>query len=112
PAATGAQPKRGGKIMLSGRGDPPHQDPHMTSSLAGTTNSTGIVYSRLLKRTLGDQIDSGQIIPAGDLAASWQQPDDLTYIFKLRPNIRWQNLPPVNGRALTADDVVYSHQRQ
>ncbi|MEI4878468.1 ABC transporter substrate-binding protein, partial [Klebsiella pneumoniae] len=26
--------------------------------------------------------------------------------------MKWQNIPPVNGRALTADDVIYSYDRQ
>ena len=29
-------------------------------------------------------------------------------MFKLRKGVRWQAKPPVNGRELTADDVVYS----
>ncbi|HWA93939.1 MAG TPA: ABC transporter substrate-binding protein [Terracidiphilus sp.] len=37
------------------------------------------------------------------LAASWEQPDPLTLIFHLRPNVHFQN-----GQALTARDVVWS----
>ncbi|HVZ84069.1 MAG TPA: ABC transporter substrate-binding protein [Terracidiphilus sp.] len=37
------------------------------------------------------------------LAASWNQPDPLTYIFHLRPGIRFHN-----GRLLTAQDVVWT----
>ncbi len=40
-----------------------------------------------------------------------EQPDGLTYTFKLKPNIKWQNANPVNGRALTAEDVVYAFDR-
>ena len=36
------------------------------------------------------------------------QPSETTYVFKLRKGVRWQAKPPVNGRELTADDVVYS----
>src|SRR5437870_3905764 len=46
-----------------------------------------------------------------DLAESWTQPDDTTYIFKLRKGVRWHPKPPVNGRELTADDVKYSYER-
>jgi ABC-type transport system substrate-binding protein len=36
-----------------------------------------------------------------------EQPDELTYIFKLRQGVKFQNLPPVNGREMTAEDIVY-----
>ena len=47
----------------------------------------------------------------GLLAESWEQPDPLTYIFHLRKGIQYHDKPPVNGRELTADDVVYSFHR-
>src|SRR5262249_41628698 len=40
-----------------------------------------------------------------------QQLDDLTYLFKLRPGVKWHNIAPVNGRGLVADDLIYSYQR-
>src|SRR2546422_7431909 len=33
----------------------------------------------------------------GDLAESWRQPNETTYVFKLRKGVRWHNKPPVNG---------------
>ena len=48
---------------------------------------------------------------AGNLAESWENPDPLTVIFHLRKGVRWQNKPPVNGRELTADDVVWNYER-
>src|SRR5436190_58727 len=52
----------------------------------------------------------GGLALMGGLA--WTQPDALTYVFKLRPGVRWQNIPPVNGRELVADDLVWSFKRQ
>jgi peptide/nickel transport system substrate-binding protein len=46
-----------------------------------------------------------------DLAESWTQTNDTTYIFKLRKGVRWHNKPPVNGRELTADDIKYTYER-
>ena len=46
-----------------------------------------------------------------DHAESLENPDDLTYIFKLRSGIKFQNLPPVNGRAVSAEDVKYGFQK-
>jgi peptide/nickel transport system substrate-binding protein len=47
-----------------------------------------------------------------DLAESWTvSSDGLTYTFKLVQGVKWQNVPPVNGREFTADDVVYNIKR-
>jgi peptide/nickel transport system substrate-binding protein len=46
-----------------------------------------------------------------DHAESLEQPDDLTFIFKLHPGVHFQNLPPANGRELVAEDVLYSFER-
>jgi peptide/nickel transport system substrate-binding protein len=50
--------------------------------------------------------------PEGDLATEWEQPDEVTYVFTLHPNANFQNVAPVDGRAVTAEDVIYSFQRQ
>ena len=50
---------------------------------------------------------------AGELAESWDVSADLlTITFHLRKGVHWQDKPPVNGREMTADDVVWSWQRQ
>ena len=48
---------------------------------------------------------------AGQLAESWETPDPLTFVFKIRQGIKWHDKAPVNGRPLTAHDVAYSWQR-
>lgn len=49
---------------------------------------------------------------APNLAESWKVSDDFkTYTFSLRQGVKWHNLPPVNGRELVADDVVFSLNR-
>ena len=47
----------------------------------------------------------------GNLAESWEFPDPATHIIHLRKGIRWQNIPPVNGREFTADDVLFHYNR-
>ena len=47
----------------------------------------------------------------GELAESWELPDDTTIIFNIRKGVYWHNKPPMNGRELTADDVVYNWRR-
>ena len=48
---------------------------------------------------------------AGQLAESWENPDPLTYVFKIRDGVFWHDKAPVNGRQLTAHDVEYSFDR-
>ncbi len=47
----------------------------------------------------------------GNIAESWETPDMATYIFHIRKGIRWQNIPPANGREFTASDVEFSWHR-
>lgn len=37
----------------------------------------------------------------------WEQPDNLTLILKVRPGVKFFNVPPANGRVAEARDVVY-----
>ena len=47
----------------------------------------------------------------GQLAESWETPDPLTYVFKIRDGVFWHDKAPVNGRPLTAHDVEYTFHR-
>lgn len=102
-------PKRGGTLSLR-LWDPPHWDPHLTVSYK-THIAYSFTHSRLLKHKAGPAVQPGTFPIEGDLAESWTQPNDTTYIFKLRKGVRWQGKPPANGRELTSDDVVYSVER-
>ena len=83
-------------------------DPHLTVSGGLLTWGVGQSYSRLFKfDTTGDSS-----IVVCDLCESWQQSGPVSFRIKLREDVRWQNLPPLNGRRLTAQDVVFSLKRQ
>ena len=110
PAAARAQtPKRGGTLSLR-LWDPPHFD-HMLIISYKTNIALSFTHSRLVKQKAGPNIAPGTFPLEGDLAESWTQPNDTTYIFKLRRGVRWHNKPPVNGRELTAEDVKYTLER-
>ena len=47
----------------------------------------------------------------GELAENWEFPDSSTCVVHLHKGIHWQNIPPVNGREFTADDVAYHYHR-
>ena len=105
-AARAQSPKRGGTISIRAW-DPPHWDPFQTISYK-THIALSFTHSRLLKHKAGPGVTPGTFPIEGDLAESWTQPTDTTYVFKLRKGVKWHNKPPVNGRELTADDVVFS----
>jgi len=48
---------------------------------------------------------------APSLAESWEIPERGKMVFHIRKGVYWQDKPPVNGRELTADDVVFSLKR-
>ena len=50
-------------------------------------------------------------VVTGHLAESWENPDPLTYIYKLHDNVFFHDKPPVNGRKLTADDMAANYER-
>src|SRR5213594_706064 len=107
--ALGQTPKRGGTISLR-LWDPPHFDPHLTISYKTNVLYT-FTHSRLLKYKAGPGVSPGTFTLESDLAESWSQPNETTYVFKLRKGVRWHAKPPVNGRELTADDVKYTFDR-
>ena len=46
------------------------------------------------------------------MAESSEQVDETTYVWKLRPGIKFHNADPTWGREVTAEDVVYSMERR
>lgn len=106
PAAP--QAKRGGTLVRkTGEGVDGFSatfDPHVvTGAYSGIM---GLFYQSLVRPNPRDWT---QVEP--ELGQKWQQPSPTEYIFTLAPNVKWHNKPPVNGRALTAEDVVYSLNR-
>src|SRR3989454_12715603 len=108
----GAQtPKRGGTLRLALQSDPVTGfDPHQTISFL-TMIPLSFSYSRLVKVKAGPAVKPMTYPIEPDLAESWTQPNDTTYVFKLKKGVRWHPKPPVNGRELTAEDVTYTYER-
>jgi peptide/nickel transport system substrate-binding protein len=94
-------PIRGG-IFQTGEA-PPHLDHSIASEQY--KSPTGM-YEWLLRQRMCYAADT-VAIPA--LAKSWTvSPDGLTWTFKLHENVKWHNLPPVNGRAFTSADIAWT----
>ena len=91
--------RRGGELIAAQGAEPDRLDPHLTSAYASFQVLEN-VYDTLVQP--GPDL---QMEPA--LAESWEISDDnLTWTFTLRDDVVFHN-----GRAFTADDVVYSYNR-
>jgi ABC-type transport system substrate-binding protein len=106
---TTRQAKRGGIFKGYRTQDALTWDPHVTSSQ--WTPPLAVLFGRLMILDPGVTKESDGT-PRGNHAESWEfSPDRLTLTFKLRPNMKWHNVAPVNGRAVDIDDVLFSGKR-
>jgi len=110
PPAKAKQPDRGGTFRIRVAQSPAHFDPHQTAAYS-TMVPLSFAYSRLVMIKPGSSIVPGTQPLDSDLAQSWDRLGDTVYLFRLRPGVRWQPKPPVNGRELTADDVKFTYDR-
>jgi peptide/nickel transport system substrate-binding protein len=106
PTPTSGAIKRGGVFRLGTTIPAVSIDPHteVTMGLAFIC----FIYGYLLHEI---QQPEGPPTLVFDHAESLERPDDLTYVFKMRPGIHFQDLPPSNGREVVAEDALYSFDR-
>jgi peptide/nickel transport system substrate-binding protein len=110
PAAA-QTPKRGGVFRIRGEDAVMGFDPHLTVNHHRIATNLSFTHSRLVKIKAGASVRPGTMPVEPDLAESWAQTSDTTYVFKIRKGVRWHNKPPVNGRELTAEDVKFTYER-
>ena len=109
-------PEYGGTLTYALRGDPPNPDtfyrhpPAMVAALV--VEKLGMAdmgvdrnYFDFRTNYLPDDIIVGR------LAESWEQPDPTTVVFNIRQGVHWHDKAPMNGRELTAEDVVFNFHR-
>jgi len=116
------KPKYGGELILATSSDPYGFDDALATEWFTTTmNFTNeeLLTGDWTKSTTGSGENSWRApavflphMEVGCLAESWEFPDGETIIFHLRKGVHFHNKPPVNGREMTADDVVYSINRR
>ena len=98
-AASGT-PKKGGRLRRAYT--------QSTTSLNPVTDSGSrldLAAFHAYDRLVSNLPDKDYVLQA---AQSLEQPDPQTVIFKLKPGMTFHNRAPVNGRAVTADDIVKS----
>ena len=102
---------KGGTYRLNITGDPPTIDPHGNLSFITKTMSA-YVYSRLYKYKAGPGTLRADVRPTPDVAEKAENtPDGLKWTVSLRKDVKFHNVAPVSGKALTSQDVKYSWDR-
>ena len=111
-------PQYGGTIVLaSNLGEPVHADTWFVGS--GQHRAINLVLDKLGMVDWATPRDKwgfmGWYTPfeliKPHLAESFEMPDPLTLIFKIRKGVRWHNKAPMNGRELVAEDIVFNYRR-
>lgn len=108
--AQAQRPIRGGVLKQIGL-EAPTFDIHASASFE-TPLVSSFVRRTLFKFVNGARFDPSDFTLVPDLALrAAVSTDGRIYTIRLRPGVRWESRPPVNGRELVAADVKYSIER-
>jgi len=109
----GARQSNGGNAESSDSAGRPVRGGTLTSSLDSDVSNLDYAFSNDIKTKviIANCVEplltvDTQGLPTGLLATSWENPDDHTYLFKLRPGVTFQD-----GTDFNADAVEYSMGR-
>lgn len=98
PFFSAIQAAEGGTLTIGADADPIGLDP-VTVTAFSSYDFIALMYSGLLRWTADMGIEP-------DLAVSYEQPDELTYVFKLREGVKFHN-----GQDFSAEDVKHTFDR-
>jgi ABC-type transport system substrate-binding protein len=106
---TSREAKAGGILKRQINADIPNLDVHVP--LVNLSGLMPFTYSRLVQFKPGVlEPAAGEII--GDVMESWEMSADKLHLtMKLKPNVKFHPVAPVNGRTVDIDDIVYSWRR-
>ena len=110
-------PEYGGTLTYGAGWEPPNSDA-MIGGIGAGSAASGVVEKLGIAnwgidRSVNNLANEFLLVDhfTGALAESWDVPDPQTYIFHIRQGVRWHDKAPMNGRELTAEDVVYNFNR-
>ncbi len=97
----GGTPKKGGTLTQGNVGAGADSSANViTANRAGHLLAAQNVYDHLLSTRVGDK--APYVMEA---AAKFELPDPLTVVYTLKPGMKYQDIAPVNGRAVKASDI-------
>jgi ABC-type transport system substrate-binding protein len=102
-------PTPGGTLHFASQ-TPVTWDP--TSAAGSLLSSYMFANNQLTQFKVNDWVKNPNFMEVEPVLAETmpEQPDDTTYTFKIRQGVKFQNVAPVSGRELKADDIVYCLQ--
>ena len=100
-------PRYGGTLNLGKKNDPNTFDPG--TKLSATGQVLALTNDRLVAYKTGSSVGYYDLTLQPWFAQHWETPDAQVYTFKLN-TAKFAALPPVNGRAMTAEDVRWSFE--
>ena len=102
----------GGTLAYWIRSDPPGWDPWGRTRFWDPTRKIAELVFNPLYSPEPQTGDSCDIVQQPEIAESWEYVEPTVIEFKLREGVMWHDKAPLNGRALTADDVVYTYNER
>jgi len=110
PAVSADVPRSGGKLLTPVPNDPSDWDMSYLGRNVPNPYGQVLAYDTLLGVKHGANVPYEDFVLQPSLAERWETPDAQTYTFHMRSGVRFANLPPLNGRELTADDVKWTYE--
>jgi peptide/nickel transport system substrate-binding protein len=107
-ASSPAQPRSGGTLTYPITADPYDWDPSYAGAGGASQYGYHLAYNTVLGYRHGGDVKFDDLTLQPELASAWEFPDAQTYVFQIRKGVNFANLPPVNGRSLTASDIKFS----
>ncbi len=111
PADGGGKPVHGGVVNARSPNDPNSWDFSQKGDLEPDRSVLAATYDSLLGFRADPDTDYTAVVIRPELAERWEvSPDASTFTFYLRKGVKFADIPPVNGRELTAADVKWSYE--
>jgi peptide/nickel transport system substrate-binding protein len=98
-------PVSGGTLNHWLGANPPTFDPHLNVSVNTLYIASGALSRVFRFKTGWDPNIGNNLDVEPDLGASAESSDAITWTVKLRPNLKMQNVAPLNGRAVDSEDI-------
>lgn len=109
-AGQAGKPKSGGQFTASITTDFYDFDVTITGRTIPNPYATGLAYDNLINFQQGPGLAFDKTVLTPGLADKWESPDGQTYTFHIRPDAKFANLAPVNGRSLGPADIKWSYE--
>ena len=78
--------------------------------LGGPGHFLPLLYSQLLTTDAAENTSPHRTTVTGDLATTWEWPDEVTLLFRIQDGVVWPDREPTYGRPLVASDIAITYE--